>query len=184
MASLSLNPNPVQTHTLNHKASRLTHVAHGSPLDQTIPTVLDDAVEALAGSGPVHGVEGFEIESPTTTMPVMDFSRKPSMSPPINLNSRSGSPVSGTSASPVQSPPILAQLSTQIPQAQSSGGYHSGGNSPSTVASGSVPKPSGANRAGEAHRLLGGWAFGAGGHEFGDMPAQSSEEVSLRFAIF
>ncbi|WVF70815.1 hypothetical protein IAT40_005609 [Kwoniella sp. CBS 6097] len=131
VASLSLNPNPPhQAHTLNHKASRLSHLSHGSALDHTVPAVLDDAVEALtAGDGLSRGFEGLEIEAPassaglgmarqsSSSLPGMT-GRKVSSGPHAFAHSRSPSPISIASgkssiASPAQSPPILSQLSTQ-----------------------------------------------------------------------
>ncbi|WVQ97174.1 hypothetical protein IAU59_004284 [Kwoniella sp. CBS 9459] len=131
VASLSLNPNPPhQAHTLNHKASRLSHLSHGSALDHTVPAVLDDAVEALtAGDGLSRGFDGLEIEAPapsaglgmarqsSSSLPGMT-GRKVSSGPHALAHSRSPSPISIASktssiASPAQSPPILSQLSAQ-----------------------------------------------------------------------
>ncbi|OCF33265.1 hypothetical protein I317_04803 [Kwoniella heveanensis CBS 569] len=131
VASLSLNPNPPhQAHTLSHKASRLSHLSHGSALDHTVPAVLDDAVEALtAGDGLSRGFDGLEIEAPapsaglgmarqsSSSLPGM-AGRKVSSGPHGFVQSRSPSPISIASktssvASPAQSPPIFGQLSNQ-----------------------------------------------------------------------
>lgn len=170
VASLSLNPNPPQTHTLNHKSSRLSHLSHGSNLDHTVPAVLDDAVEALAGSS--RGFQGLEIESPapvgggsamTRQASAQASARKPSTtglsatSPP-----RSPSPisiVSGVSArSPTRSPPILGAISTGNPV----GGTISPlDKSPaSSFDAGNVPRPPMPGRLSTGPQLPGAWAFG------------------------
>ena len=141
VASLSINPQ--QTQTLAHKQSRL-HLTHGSALDHTVPSVLDDAVQALAAND--GSVQSLEIEAPTAAgVPMarqasagpLATSRTLSSGPP-GPASRSPSPPSAASssiASPA-SPPTLSQLSTQI----STGNISSGGPSPTSVASsGSLP---------------------------------------------
>jgi hypothetical protein len=178
--SLSLNPNPIQTHQLNHKSSRLQHLshAHGSPLDHTVPAVLDDAVEALTESGTSRGLEGLEIEFPASAVPFTS-SRKASTGPQgFMLNSRSSSPVSGASISPAQSPPILNQLWTRtiVPP---TGDHSSGGNSPTSMMGGNVPRPSMANREPTGPQLPGGWAFGDGAGGAGDtITTPMAENVS------
>ena len=176
VASLSLNPNPIQNHSLNHKSSRLIH---GSALDHTVPAVLDDAVEALAGERSSQGVQGLEVEAPMSVIPVTS-SRKPSVSPgAVMLSSRSSSPVSGRSVSPAQSPPILRQLVPQ-PMPPLQGGRNSGAVSPANEMGGSVPAPVSANRTNTSPQLPGGWAFGGVATDT-DQPVQ--EEVGYVFPM-
>ncbi|KAK8865787.1 hypothetical protein IAR55_000934 [Kwoniella newhampshirensis] len=188
VASLSLNPNPVPSHTLNHKASRLSHLSHGSALDHTVPAVLDDAVEALtAGDGLSRGFEGLEIEAPapgatpvgmarqsSSSLPSMTGGRKVSIGPSAaalsHSQSRSPSPISVASrgssvASPAQSPPIHAQLSAQQSlQAISTNTMGKfGGSDPAKLSpTTSVPRPVMAQRTSTGPQLPGGWAFGSG----------------------
>ena len=156
--------NQSQPHTLNHKTSRLSHLSHGSALDHTVPAVLDDAFEALAESTSKTGIDGLEIVAPTSVVHVPS-SRKASIRPSsMAHDSRSPSPASPVSASPAQSPPILAQLQTQL-FAQSPSGNVTGGTSPGTgsATSGNVPKP--AERISTNRQLPGGWAFGGEANE-------------------
>lgn len=171
VASLSLNPNSAQTHTLNHKSSRLSHGTH---LDHTVPAVLDDAVEALS-AGTSRGLEGLEIESPAPTGSAMGMARqtsqqvagrKSSMATGGSL-SRSPSPMAipigtGSSRSPVsptRSPPILGQISTGNPV----GGTISPlDKSPSSsfIETGNVPRPAMPGRMSTGPQVPGAWMFG------------------------
>lgn len=188
VASLSINPNTPTPHTLSHKASRLSQFSHGSPLDHTVPAVLDDAVEALTGAqGTSRGLEGLEIEAPSATGG-FGMARQSSASlhgiagaqsrkvsgagGVIQLGSRSPSPVSMGSrpssgiASPAQSPPILSQLAThqaQQPQLASAPNENTN-TSPLSLGSmgGSVPRPAMPNRMSTGPQLPGGWAFSHG----------------------
>ena len=207
VASLSLNPYPpTPHHTLNHKSSRLSHLSHGSPLDHSVPAVLDDAVEALAGADThSRGMEGFEIEAPAPSggMGMARQSsaslhgvggRKVSTNPGgvAVLNSRSPSPVSLGSkrssvvTSPAQSPPILGQLSTQQAQAQAQAQAMSGSNSGSTSPTSlmgsmsSLPRPAMPARMSTGPLLPGGWAFGAepAARKVSDEAAMQPDEVS------
>ena len=169
VASLSINPNQPTSHTLTHKASRLSQ-AHGSPLDHTVPAVLDDAVEALAGAKVTsRGLEGLEIEAPSSSSavgmarqssaslqgaPGRKVSTGPGM---VQLSSRSPSPVSLASRSsgvisPAQSPPIMGQLSKQQATAPL--------NDTVPPMGGSVPRPAMPQRISTGPQLPGGWAFG------------------------
>ena len=167
--------NPNQTHTLNHKTSRLSH---GSALDHTVPAVLDDAFEALAESSSRRGFEGLEIVAPTSVIHFAS-SRKASTRPgSMAHDSRSPSPASPTSASPAQSPPILAQLQPQ-PFGQLPSGTVAGGMSPGTGPGirGNVPKP--ANRIITSPQLPGGWAFGDDGNDLNEeLVISEPDEVS------
>ncbi|WWD18031.1 hypothetical protein CI109_102478 [Kwoniella shandongensis] len=186
VASLSLNPNTTPSHSLNHKASRLSHLSHGSALDHTVPAVLDDAVEALtAGDGLSRGFEGLEIEAPaqgavgmarqsSSSLPSMTGARKVSTGPGALSTSRSPSPISVTSrgssaTSPAQSPPILSQLSAQqslhsidTNTASRSGPLSGGADSSKLSPTTSVPRPAMPQRTSTGPQLPGGWAFGGG----------------------
>ncbi|WVR05773.1 hypothetical protein IAU60_002798 [Kwoniella sp. DSM 27419] len=178
VATLSLNPNPSQGHTLNHKSSRLSHLSHGSALDHTVPAVLDDAVEALtAGDGMSRGFDGLEIEAPasssgvgmarqsSSSLPVMT-GRRVSGGPAMALHSRSPSPISVASrtssvASPAQSPPILSQLSGQ--QVMQATGAAGGSAIPSMGDAGApagTTRPAMPQRMSTGPQVPGGWAFG------------------------
>lgn len=168
VSSLGINPNSSQGQTLNHKSSRLSHLSHGSPLDHSVPAVLDDAVEALAGTS--RGFKGLEIESPAPTGSAMGrqpsvqaSSRKLSTGPAGATLSRSPSPISigsGNSAvSPTRSPPILGAISTGNPV----GGTISPlDKSPtaSFVETGNVPRPAMPGRMSTGPQLPGAWSFG------------------------
>ncbi|WVQ85447.1 hypothetical protein IAT38_007612 [Cryptococcus sp. DSM 104549] len=207
IASLSLNPTPHQPHQLNHKSSRLSHLSHGSTLDHTVPAVLDDAVEALTlGGGTSRGLEGLEIEAPAPG--AVGMARQSSSSLPgtagrklstgpagiFSAQSRSPSPISVASrtsslASPAQSPPILAQLSSQSMQnMQAAGAPVSEGlgqgqqpGSPTGVGAGartntgSVPRPAMPQRISTGPQVPGGWAFGSGKQEEAAAQAQPEE---------
>ncbi|WVO17822.1 hypothetical protein L204_105520 [Cryptococcus depauperatus] len=186
MASLSLNPNPPhQPHTLKHKPSRILHLSHGSPLDHTVPAVLDDAVEALTQGGQdTGGLKDLEIEAPApnaggmarpslSSLPSITGRRIPTGHAAILANSsRSPSPVSINSrtssmASPTQSPPILAQLSGQtFGTAAGPGGTGMAASlaSPATSTqkmqhASSVARPAMPMRISTGPQLPGGWAF-------------------------
>ena len=170
VSSLGINPNTAQAQTLNHKSSRLSHLSHGSTLDHTVPAVLDDAVEALAGTS--RGFKGLEIESPAPTGSAMgrqpsaqaSGTKKLSTGPPGANLSRSPSPISvasGNSAvSPApRSPPILGAISTSNPV----GGTISPlDKSPaaSFVETGNVPRPAMPGRMSTGPQLPGAWSFG------------------------
>jgi hypothetical protein len=178
VASLTLNPNSTQSHTLSHKSSRLSHLSHGSNLDHTVPAVLDDAVEALS-AGTSRGLEGLEIESPAPTGSAMArqpsaqahigaSGRKSSMSPAGGPLSRSPSPMSipgsrSPVVSPTRSPPILGQISTSNPV----GGTISPiDNSPSSIFdTGNVPRPSLPGRMSTGPQVPGAWSFSTGNNE-------------------
>lgn len=169
VASLSLNPNAPQAHTLNHKSSRLSHLSHGSNLDHTVPAVLDDAVEALAGSS--RGFQGLEIESPAPVGSAMARQasaqaggRKLSTGPTGASISRSPSPISiGSGKSPVtsptRSPPILGAISTSNPVG---GTISPVDKSPASsfVDTGNVPRPTLPGRMSTGPQLPGAWSFG------------------------
>ncbi|RSH92589.1 hypothetical protein EHS25_008034 [Saitozyma podzolica] len=180
--SLSLNPHPPPVHTLSHKSSRLSHLSHGSALDHTVPAVLDDAVEALTGTGASsRGLAGLEIEAPaaagvgmarqnSATIPGMP-GRKISSGPlPQLSSSRSPSPISinsgGSSVvSPAQSPPILGQLQSHQQQQQQSlaspvspvSPTPATANAAATVVAGMNRPPMG-SRMSTGQQLPGGWS--------------------------
>jgi hypothetical protein len=197
--SLSLNPHPPPVHTLSHKSSRLSHLSHGSALDHTVPAVLDDAVEALTGTGASsRGLAGLEIEAPAAAgvgmarqnsatipgmpgrkissgpLPQLSSSRSPS---PISINSRGSSVVS-----PAQSPPILGQLqSHQQQQQQSLAGPVSPvsptpatANAAASVVAGMNRPPMG-SRMSTGQQLPGGWSSA---WKTDEEPAPPVEEVS------
>ncbi|WVQ62321.1 uncharacterized protein L199_000460 [Kwoniella botswanensis] len=211
VASLSLNPNSThqqQHHTLNHKSSRLSHLSHGSALDHTVPTVLDDAVEALTAGGldgTSRGFEGLEIEAPAPA-PVpstisVGMARQSSSSIPRkissgprsgggNIHSRSPSPISIASktssiTSPATSPPILGQLNTQQQQSSGLTGTGQNANQLSPTAGeqglpGTVPRPAMPQRISTGPQVPGGWAsaFG-GGNSAGATTLPSQAENSV-----
>ncbi|WWC66480.1 uncharacterized protein I206_100382 [Kwoniella pini CBS 10737] len=169
VASLST---PNQPHTLNHKASRLSHLSHGSTLDHTVPAVLDDAVEALTAStdGLSRGFEGLEIEAPAIASNGIGMARQSSSSLPRKISSsgphplihsRSTSPVSVNSsiASPATSPPILGQLHTQ----QVTSGLEANNQLSPTSGTrdsglpGTVPRPAMPQRMSTGPQVPGGW---------------------------
>ncbi|KAK1927988.1 hypothetical protein DB88DRAFT_60503 [Papiliotrema laurentii] len=189
VASLSINPNQPIQHTLSHKASRLSQLSHGSPLESTVPAVLDDAVEALQGvKGAPRGIEGLEIEAPapigstgmarqpsaTLASGANNSGRKQSIGPGApgakQFGSRSPSPVSVASrrssgvVSPTRSPPILAQLATQ--QAGTQSAATSDSTSPTSLVgglAGNATRPTMPQRLSTGPQLPGGWAFGHAG---------------------
>ena len=164
VSSLGINPNTAQAQTLNHKSSRLSHLSHGSTLDHTVPAVLDDAVEALAGTS--RGFKGLEIESPAPTSSAMGrqasaqaSARKLSTGPTGGHLSRSPSPASISSGNLAVSPPILGAISTGNPI----GGTISPlDKSPtaSFVETGNVPRPAMPGRMSTGPQLPGAWSFG------------------------
>ncbi|ORX34258.1 hypothetical protein BD324DRAFT_653526 [Kockovaella imperatae] len=181
VASLSLNPNQTQTHTLSHKSSRLSHLSQASALDHSVPAVLQDAVEALhteENESPANGIQGLEIEAPVP-IAAINMARQSSTSIPRKASTQSGvaalhhsrspSPVSmhsGASgaASPTRSPPILAQLATQ----HSSGsmmGHLDGGVSPTSGGSG--VSAAGVGRPGLSTRISSGPEGPSGGSNGG-----------------
>jgi hypothetical protein len=179
VASLTLNPNQSHTHTLHHKSSRLSHLAHGSNLDHTVPAVLDDAVEALS-EGTSRGLDGLEIEAPAPTGSAMarqsstqTAGRKASMGPSGSALSRSPSPMSAVS--PSRSPPILGQITTGNPV----GGTISPiDKSPiSGMESGNLPRPTLPGRMSTGPQLPGAWSFGAGREE--DRGRKEEDKVSV-----
>ena len=183
VASLSLNPNPAQPHTLHHKSSRLSHLSHGSALDHTVPAVLDDAVEALSARSQGN-LDGLEIEAPAAGMGVSmarqssaslhqigSSPRKTSSGPggvglPLvggsgTFHSRSPSPISVASrasssvASPAHSPPIMGQLSAQqLQQMALPPPMKTGSTSPTA----SVPRPPMPGRVSTGPQLPGAWS--------------------------
>ncbi|WOO78528.1 uncharacterized protein LOC62_02G002075 [Vanrija pseudolonga] len=150
VASLSLNTSG--SGTLNHKSSRIFH-PHGSSLEQTVPAVLDDAVEALTASEPYGGgLSGLEIEAPAAASSVgmartssaqlspalraRVISLPPSLSAGGKSPSRSPSP-DRLGSSPVASSPFsLGQLSVQQLASPSASALAAG-----SAASGSPPPP-------------------------------------------
>lgn len=179
VASLTLNPNQSQSHTLHHKSSRLSHLAHGSNLDHTVPAVLDDAVEALSG-GTSRGLEGLEIESPAPTGSAMarqsstqTTGRKASVGPSGSALSRSPSPMSAVS--PSRSPPILGQITTGNPVG---GTISPVDKSPiSGTDLGSFSRPVLPGRMSTGPQLPGAWSFGSGRED--DRGRKEEDKVSV-----
>lgn len=160
-------------------------MAHGTALDQTVPAVLDHAVEALTEGGTSRGFGGLEIESPAPSG--MGMARQSSnglanigprkvstgAAPAFTSRSSSPSPIS----SPAQSPPILGQLTSQ----QSLGSGGSPGISPT---GGSVPHPAGAKRLSTGQQVPGGWSSGwAGANEVSPLDEKRDvlHEVCLQY---
>lgn len=138
---------PIGSQTLSSKASRIFQ-PHGSQLEQTVPAVLDDAVEALTATAPGEiNLNSFEIEAPSVSTHLGLGSRSPSaqLSPPTRSRvmsmerqraSRSPSPERNNPL--LNSPPILAALSTQL---QNVGGGTSIAGSVPTLSNSSVASP-------------------------------------------
>ncbi|KAL7420167.1 hypothetical protein Q5752_005133 [Cryptotrichosporon argae] len=163
VASLSL----AGPQTLSHKPSRVLH--HGSALEHSVPAVLDDAVEALAGAGP-RPLDGLEIEAPapaaataaamarqsSSSLPARPAAGSPDRSRSL---SRSSSPASAFSGSPLaspRSPPILGQLALQQAAAAAAHGDAAGPASP-THSTHTPHRPPMATRASMGPQLPGGW---------------------------
>lgn len=111
---------PLPSLTLNHKPSKLSHPPHGTALDNSVPAVLDDAVEALSAmSNEPFQLDEVEIEAPAASASPA-IGRQSSRPPPTTL-SRSSSPSSpARDAFGQVSPPILSQLGGSTPATQSS----------------------------------------------------------------
>lgn len=142
---------PLGSQTLSSKASRIFH-PHGSQLEQSVPAVLDDAVEALTATAPGEiNLNAFEIEAPSVSAHLSFGSRSPSaqlspqsrsrvmsMERPRASASRSPSPERAGHNPLLNSPPILAALSTQL---QNVGGGTSIAGSVPTLSNSSVASP-------------------------------------------
>lgn len=136
---------PLGSQTLSSKASRIFH-PHGSQLEQSVPAVLDDAVEALTNAPGEINLNAFEIEAPSVSSHMLG-SRSPSAQLSPQTRSRVMSmerPRASRSPSPernnplLNSPPILAALSTQL---QNVGGGTSIAGSVPTLSNSSVASP-------------------------------------------
>lgn len=172
VASLTLNTsNP----TLNHKSSRIFQ-PHGSNLEQTVPAVLDDAVEALTAP---QAIDGLEIEAPSSSSTTA-MARSPSaqLSPALRARvtsvpaGASRSPSPETPGSPVTSPLTLATTAAAMVHAANDKAATSpispvhpvgvetllGSTNSSPTATKQRPPP--LRQISNGPQLPGGWAFG------------------------